>query len=136
MIPGQRQHILQDEVEGRHHLYRSPNTPRDPVRDLSEHLQTGELYVVALAGGARVDEPEVDQVAQAGDEGVEEQAESDHTEELPPSTLGSVVNIFIFIVLYLGCFLINIIPKSEELVSKVEHMCQQTDPTGVDKTYL
>ena len=67
------------------------------MRDPSEHLQPGELHVVALAGGGHVHEPEVDQVAQGGDEGVEEQAESDHTEELLPSKLENAkcVNIFI-----------------------------------------
>ena len=65
------------------------------MRDPSEHLQPGELHVVALAGGGRFHEPEVGQIAQAGDEWVEEQAESDHTEELLPSKLENVVNIFI-----------------------------------------
>ena len=87
LVPGQRQHVLHHEVEGRHHLYRSLNAPGDAVRNPSEHLQSGKLHVVAIAGGGHVHEPEVDQVAQGGHEGVEEQAEKDHLDELLPPEL-------------------------------------------------
>ena len=56
----------------------------------SEHLQSGELHVVAILGGGNVHEPQVDQVAQGGHEGVEEQTENDRTDELIPSNLESV----------------------------------------------
>ena len=47
-----------------------------------------------MLGGGYADEPEVDQVAQCGHEGVEEQAEEEDSEELPLSILENVVSIF------------------------------------------
>ena len=72
LVPGQWQHVLHHEVEGRHlkkffqifseklskifshHLYRSLDTPGDPVRDPGEHLQPGKLHVVAIVGGGHL----------------------------------------------------------------------------------
>ena len=56
----------------------------------SENLQPGDLHVVAGVGDGHVDEPEVDQVAQGGHEGIEEQTEDDRTDELIPSKLENV----------------------------------------------
>ena len=57
--------------------------------DPGEHLQPGRLHVV---GGPRAGEPEVpdvDEVADGGDQGVDSDAEQDHQDELIPPLLGS-----------------------------------------------
>ena len=119
LVPGQWQDVLHHEVERRHHLYGSLDTAGDAVRDPGEHLQPGHLHVVAGVGG--VQEPEVDQVAQGGHEGVEEQAENDHKDELVPSELewNGLCLSSVIKVLYLSNSLINLLSKSEELVSEI-----------------
>ena len=87
LVPGQWQDVLHHEIECRHHLYRSSNTASDAVSHPSENLQPGDLHVVAGVGDGHVDEPEVDQVAQGGYKGIEEQTETDHTDKLVPSFL-------------------------------------------------
>ena len=74
LVPRQGQHLLHHQEERHHHLYGGLDTPGDAVGDPGKHLQSGRLHVVDRGGGGDADVPEVHQVPDGGDEGVEKEA--------------------------------------------------------------
>ena len=92
LLPRYWQYSQHDEERGQDELEGRLNAARDAVGDPGEHLQPGRLHVVA-PGAGEPEIPDVDEVADGWNEGVESEAEQDDQDELVPPLLVNYIRL-------------------------------------------